>query len=83
MQQRIQRQLKSAQSHLDEAIQMAQSGAYCIDVIHETQDVLKFLKAADRLILEKHMKTCVRQLIDQKKQEQAFTEILAAFRKKL
>lgn len=80
MQQRIQHRLKMAQGRLGKVIQMAQSGAYCIDVIHETQEVLKALQSADRLILEIHLKTCVKQLIHQKKQSQAITEILTAFK---
>ena len=51
--------LKRAEGHLKKVIRMVEEGQYCPDVIHQSQAVQAALKAADEVILNGHLKTCV------------------------
>lgn len=73
--------MKIAQGHLKKVVQMAEDGAYCIDIIHQSQAVQKALKEIDNLILEDHLQTCAAEAIRNGEQERAVSEVMQVFKK--
>jgi DNA-binding FrmR family transcriptional regulator len=51
--------LQIAHGQLETVIDMVKRGAYCIDVINQSQAVQAALKHADSIIMQNHLKTCV------------------------
>lgn len=80
-QERILHRLKIARGHLNKVINMVEEGAYCIDVLHQSQAVQKALKETDLLMLENHLKTCAVDAIGQGKQDTAVAEVMQVFKK--
>jgi DNA-binding FrmR family transcriptional regulator len=52
--------LKIVRGHLDKVIQMVEVDRYCLDLIQQSQAVQSALAKIDELILENHLKTCVK-----------------------
>lgn len=80
-QKRALHRLKIARGHLDKVINMAQSNAYCIDIIHQSQAVQSALKEIDNLILENHLNTCVISQIKKGETTQSISEIMKVIKK--
>lgn len=55
---------------------MVSKGAYCLDVIHQSQAVQRALKQTDHLILENHLKTCTARDIKKGKANTAVAEVM-------
>lgn len=75
--------LRIARGHLDKVIQMVESGAYCIDVIHQSLAVQAALKKIDEIILENHLKTCVAKAIGQGRTNEVVNEVMKVMDKKI
>lgn len=73
--------LKIAKGHLQKVIEMAESGQYCIDVIHQSQAVQRALEETDGLLLENHLKTCVVDHIKKGEADASIREIMNVFKK--
>ena len=56
---KILHRLKIARGHLDKVIQMTESDAYCIDVVHQSLAVQSALKKVNEILLEHHINHCV------------------------
>lgn len=80
-QERIVHRLKIAQGHLAKVSAMAESGTYCIDILHQSNAVQRALKEADNLILENHLKTCVVDHIKKGEAAKSISEIMNVFKK--
>lgn len=78
---RIEHRYKISLGHLKKVIDMVESGAYCIDVILQSQAVQKALRATDEVLLENHLKTCVASQIKKGQAEKAVREIMAVLKK--
>ena len=78
---KILHRLKIARGHLDKVIKMTENGDYCVDVIHQSQEVQSALREADNQIFDTHLKTCVVSQIKDGKAEQSIEEIMKVFRK--
>ncbi|MCA9388423.1 metal-sensing transcriptional repressor [Candidatus Berkelbacteria bacterium] len=63
--QRALHRLKIIHGHLNKIEQMVEEDRYCVDVITQSLAVQSSLKSLNKLLLEKHISTCV---IDQVKQ---------------
>ena len=74
--------LKIAEGHLKKVIQMVEDGEYCIDILNQSLAVQKALKKVDEKILEKHLKTCVKEAFEKKKSKESIEEIIKIFEKK-
>lgn len=74
--------LKIAQGHLKKVVKMVEEGEYCINVLNQSLAVQKALKKIDGLILENHLKTCVKNAFDNKKSEKAIAELIKVLGKK-
>ena len=68
--------LKIVRGHLDKVIDMVDSGAYCIDVIHQSMAVQASLKAIDEAILNDHMRTCVAEEIRKGNTQEVIDEVM-------
>lgn len=75
--------LKILRGHLEKVIGMVEKDSYCLDVIQQSQAVQSAMKKVDELLLEHHLKTCVRDaLISDKNVDEKVKEVLEVFRKK-
>jgi len=72
---RIEHRYKISLGHLKKVIDMVENGAYCIDVILQSQAVQKALRATDEVLLENHLKTCAAGMIKRGEGEKAVKEL--------
>jgi len=76
------RRLKIARGHLDKVIALVETGAYCPEIIHQSQAVQAALAQIDKIVLEGHLKTCVADQIKKGKTEEVINEVMKIFEKK-
>jgi len=75
--------LKIAHGHLEKVIRMVEEDRYCLDVIQQTQAVEMALRRVDELILENHLKTCVREaIVSGKGVDEKVAEVIEVFKRK-
>lgn len=74
--------LKIIEGHLRKVIQMVEEGAYCPDVIQQSTAVQNALRKVDEILLEGHLKDCVRKAIKSSGGDKEIQELLEAFRKR-
>lgn len=75
--------LQIIQGHVDKIIQMVETDRYCLDLIQQSQAVQSSLAKVDELILENHLKTCVREsMTTNKNVEEKVEEVMRVFRKR-
>lgn len=79
---RIEHRYKISLGHLKKIIDMVENGAYCIDVILQSQAVQKALRATDEVLLENHLKTCAAGMIKKGEGEKAIKEIMEVLKKR-
>lgn len=79
---RIAHRLKIVQGHLKKVAAMVKADAYCIDILHQSQAVIKGLSETNNLILEHHLKTCATDAIRHGRPEDAINEIMEIIKKK-
>ena len=77
---RIEHRYKISLGHLKKVIDMVENGAYCIDVILQSQAVQKALRATDEVLLENHLKTCVTGQIKRGEADKAIQEIVTVLK---
>lgn len=75
--------LAIAEGHLKKVRRMVEEGAYCPDVIHQSQAVQAALKKADELVFHGHLHTCVFREVHGTKpeKEKLIGELVDLFRK--
>ncbi|OGK08502.1 hypothetical protein A2767_05390 [Candidatus Roizmanbacteria bacterium RIFCSPHIGHO2_01_FULL_35_10] len=75
--------LKIARGHFNKVINMVEEDEYCLDVTQQTYAIQNALKKIDEVILEHHLKTCVKDAIVSDKQvDEKVAEILQVFKRK-
>ena len=75
--------LKIAYGHLEKVIDMVEKDKYCLDIIQQTQAVESALRRVDELILENHLKTCVREaMVKDKDLDEKVKEVIEVFKRK-
>ena len=75
--------LKIARGHFDKVIKMVEEDVYCLDITQQTYAIQNALKKIDEVILENHLKTCVKDaLIKDKNVDEKVEEILEVFKRK-
>ena len=75
--------LKIARGHLEKVIKMVEEDKYCLDVIQQTQAVTSSLEKVSELILENHLKTCVREsIVSGKGIDEKVAEVIEVFKRK-
>ncbi|MGD2207446.1 MAG: metal-sensitive transcriptional regulator [Anaerolineae bacterium] len=74
--------LKSIEGHVRGVRRMVDGDAYCIDIINQNLAVQRALERVNRLILERHLQTCVTTAIrgdDLTERERVIDEIMQVF----
>jgi DNA-binding FrmR family transcriptional regulator len=79
---RIEHRYKISLGHLKKIIDMVENGAYCIDVILQSQAVQKALRATDEVLLENHLKTCAAHMIKKGEGGKAVKELVEILKNK-
>lgn len=75
--------LKIAHGHLEKVIKMVESDHYCLNVIQQTQAVEAALKKVDEIILENHLKTCVKDsILSDRGVDDKVREVIEVFKRK-
>jgi DNA-binding FrmR family transcriptional regulator len=75
--------MKIAKGHLEKVISMVDKGEYCLDIIQQSQAVQSALGKVDELILENHLKTCVREsMASNKNIDEKVKEVIEVFKRK-
>ncbi|MBI4225799.1 metal-sensing transcriptional repressor [Candidatus Roizmanbacteria bacterium] len=75
--------LKIARGHFDKVIQMVDEDEYCLDITQQTYAIQSAIKKIDEVILERHLKTCVKDaIISDKQVDEKVKEILEVFNRK-
>lgn len=73
--------LKIIQGHLNKVLSMVEDERYCLDIIQQSQAIENSLKKVDEILLENHLKTCVREAIAAKKGvDEKVDEVVKVFR---
>lgn len=73
--------LKIIQGHLNKVLSMVEDERYCLDIIQQSQAIENSLKKVDEILLENHLKTCVREAIAGKKgADEKVDEVIKVFR---
>ena len=80
---KILHRLKIAKGHLEKVISMVEKDEYCLNVIQQTQAVTSSLEKVSELILENHLKTCVRESMESGKDiDEKVKEVIEVFKRK-
>lgn len=80
---KILHRIKIAHGHLEKVIKMVESDEYCLDIVQQTQAVEMALRRVDELILENHLKTCVRKSMKSGKDiDEKVREVIEVFKRK-
>ena len=75
--------LKIVRGHFDKVIQMVEEDEYCLDITQQTYAIQNALKKIDEVILEHHLKTCVKEaIISDQEVDEKVAEILEVFKRK-
>lgn len=82
MDRRILHRYQIAKGHLEKVISMIESGAYCIDVVHQSLAIQSALKRADEEVLKNHLETCVSDAIKRGDSKKAIKEVVGVLKKR-
>jgi DNA-binding FrmR family transcriptional regulator len=74
---------KIARGHFDKVIHMLENDEYCLSITQQTYAIQNALKKIDELLLEHHLKTCVREaIVTDKNVDGKVAEIIEVFKRK-
>ena len=75
--------LRIVRGHVDKVIEMVEVDRYCLDIIQQTQAIESSLEKIAEVLLENHLKTCVRQAIKTDKNvDEKVKEVVEVFKRK-
>jgi len=75
--------LKISHGHLEKIIKMVEEDRYCLEIIQQTQAVQSSLEKITEMILENHLKTCVRDSMESGKNiDEKVKEVIEVFKRK-
>ena len=75
--------LKIAHGHLEKVMRMVEEDKYCLDIIQQTQAVTSSIEKVTEMILENHLKTCVREsIVSGKGIDEKVAEVIEVFKRK-
>ncbi len=81
--QNVLHRLKIASGHLEKVIAMVEKDEYCLDIIQQTQAVESSIEKVTEMILENHLKTCVREsIVSGKGIDEKVAEVIEVFKRK-
>jgi DNA-binding FrmR family transcriptional regulator len=68
--------VKTARGHVNRIIAIVEADAYCPDVAEQLSAVQGLLEGASRVMLRRHLETCVAQAMQQGRTEQIVDELM-------
>ena len=68
--------LKTARGQIEAVIRMAEEGRYCVDVANQIVATTALLKKANLLILNDHIKTCVKASFEDGSSDEKVNEVI-------
>jgi DNA-binding FrmR family transcriptional regulator len=68
--------LKTARGHLNGVIAMVEGGAYCPDVMKQLSAVQGLVESASRIVLRRHLETCVATAMREGRTEAVVDELM-------
>lgn len=71
--------LAIVEGHLRKVRQMVDSGAYCIDIIHQSRAIQQALKKFDEHVMRQHLTICVARDLKTEIPDKVSRELLEAF----
>ena len=75
--------LKISHGHLEKVMKMVENDEYCLDIIQQTQAVESSIEKVTEMILENHLKTCVREsIVSGKGIDEKVAEVIEVFKRK-
>ena len=60
--------------------QMIDDKRYCIDIVNQIKAIKSALSRIESQILEKHLRSCVTQVLNKKEMEEKITELVKVFK---
>ena len=60
--------------------QMIDDKRYCIDIVNQIKAIKSALSRVESQILEKHLRSCVTQVLNKKEMEEKITELVKVFK---
>ncbi len=72
--------LKTARGHLDAVVRMVEDDEYCPEVMKQLSAVQGSLERASRLVLRKHLETCVAAAVREGRTNEVVEELMDALR---
>jgi CsoR family transcriptional regulator, copper-sensing transcriptional repressor len=72
--------LKTARGHLDGILKMVTAEAYCPDVMKQIAAVQGVLEATTRLVLRKHLETCIADGVQAGRTDELINELMEALK---
>lgn len=74
---------KTAKGHFEKVITMIEKDEYCLDITNQTYDIQNALRKIDELLLEHHLKHCVRNAIESNTDiDEKVSEVIEVFKRK-
>jgi CsoR family transcriptional regulator, copper-sensing transcriptional repressor len=81
--QQLLHRLKIIRGHMDKVIQMVEVDRYCLDLIQQSQALQGALAKIDEMILENHLKTCVKDAMTSNRNvDEKVDEVMKVFSKR-
>ncbi len=61
--------------HLEGVKKMVENDRYCVDIIHQNKGIISAIKKVNRMVLENHLHTCVKDAVVSKNKEEQENKI--------
>lgn len=77
--------LRRVRGQIEGVERMIEQRRYCVDIVHQIRSIMAALKSTETLMLERHLRGCVRDAIeaqDERKAEEKIEELLEIFNKR-
>lgn len=77
--------LRRIRGQIEGVERMIEDGRYCLDIVTQMRSIMAALKSAEGLVMERHVRHCVKDAIDAKDpraSEQKINELLTIFQKR-
>ena len=75
------RLVKTAKGQLEGVLKMIEQDRYCLDISHQLMAAQAIISKANREILSAHMKSCVREALENGGEEEKIEELVALMEK--
>jgi len=72
---RIEGQVRGVQQMIDDK-------RYCLDIVNQIKAIKSALSRVESKVLEKHLRSCVTQVLNKKEMEEKITELVKVFNQK-